>query len=88
MQTGNFGHLRQAYTQARLPFPEGVIRYIVQYLPLTSAAVLDVGCGTGIGTRQLHEKGLTVIGSDIDSAMIEEAQKASPSISYVLAPAL
>src|SRR5688572_476862 len=87
MHTGNFRKVREAYAEARLDFPNEVIGYITQHLPFRTALVLDIGCGTGIATRQLRDRGVRVIGSDIDAGMIEEAEKTSPKISYVVAPA-
>ena len=86
METGNFGQVREAYTEARLLFPQEVIEYITAQLP-SSAVVLDLGCGTGIATRQLHEQGVDVTGIDADAEMIAVAKEFSPDIAYDVAPA-
>lgn len=50
--------------------------------------VLDVGCGTGIATSQLHEKGVNVTGTDSDSQMIDAAKRQDANdIDYFVAPA-
>lgn len=86
--TGNFGQVREAYTAARQTFPQAVIEHIRQDIDNPSPKILDLGCGTGIATRQLAEiEEASVIGCDIDQAMIEEARKASHNITYVVAPA-
>jgi ubiquinone/menaquinone biosynthesis C-methylase UbiE len=88
MKTGNFGKVREAYASARQLFPVEVIRYIWSKTTAGTPHILDLGCGTGIATRQLYERGAKIIGSDIDSAMIKEAQETSPDeVSYVVAPA-
>ena len=48
--------------------------------------VLDIGCGTGIVTRQLKNHGLKVIGSDIDTKMIDVARAYNDRAEYVVAP--
>jgi ubiquinone/menaquinone biosynthesis C-methylase UbiE len=86
-QTGDFGKVHEAYTSARQLFPEEVMNYIWSEIAIDSPQILDVGCGTGIATRQLHERGAKVLGIDIDAAMIEEAKKTSPDdIAYFVAP--
>src|SRR6266508_6376244 len=44
--------------------------------PATSARVLDLGCGTGELTRELHEKlgARATLGIDSSAAMLEKAQ--------------
>lgn len=88
METGNFGKVREAYVAARQAFPQEVVEYIWRHVSVPASRILDVGCGTGIASRQLAEKpGVTVIGCDVDSAMIEEARKVSSSASYTTAAA-
>lgn len=41
-------------------------------------AVLDLGCGSGVQTKQLLEEGLDALGLDISRNMIEEAKKRAP----------
>lgn len=49
--------------------------------------ILDFGCGTGIFSRYLKDKGANVTGVDISKGMIEVAKKNSPeSISYYNIP--
>ena len=88
MQTGNFGKVREAYAQARQLFPAEVFDYLWSQVTADSPYVLDLGCGTGIATRQLAERSkATIIGCDVDEEMIEEARQTSPEIPYFVAPA-
>lgn len=47
--------------------------------------VVDVGCGSGQGTRFLAEHFKKVVGTDISEAQIQEARDAPslPSVSYL-----
>lgn len=88
MQTGNFGKVREAYAQARQLFPAEVFDYLWSQVTANSPQVLDLGCGTGIATRQLAEKEeATIVGCDADKEMIEEAKCTSPALLYFVAPA-
>ncbi len=80
----NFGALREAYDKARPPYRQDLIDYVASFC---SGNVLDVGCGTGIATRQLAEKGFAMTGCDGDAKMVEVARRyTSPSIDYFVAP--
>ena len=46
---------------------------------------LDLGCGTGILCRILHENGIHAAGMDFSSGMIEIARQSNPNISYEVA---
>lgn len=46
---------------------------------------LDLGCGTGIATRQLAEREYRVIGTDIDADMIQIAREQGGSTEYRVA---
>ena len=45
--------------------------------------VLEIGCGTGVYTRWLRDRGLAVHAMDISPAMIVEARKRCPDAAYV-----
>ncbi|MFT4326876.1 MAG: class I SAM-dependent methyltransferase [Candidatus Woesearchaeota archaeon] len=40
-----------------------------------NATILDLGCGTGLGSKELLKKGRTIIGIDCAQGMLKEAQK-------------
>ena len=88
MQTlGNFQKLAQAYRSGRRGFDEKIFEVLIQQINgLNGKRVLDVGCGTGIATRQLAQLGAEVVGSDISDEMIAEARQDSVGIEYVVNP--
>ena len=45
--------------------------------------VLDVGCGVGLDCALLERDGITTVGIDTSSAMIQEAQKVSPETRFI-----
>ncbi len=49
------------------------------------ARVLDAGCGQGRIAAALHRRGHVVIGVDIDSVLMSEAQQVNPGPTYLLA---
>lgn len=69
-----FGKLSQAYSVARQGYPQEVIDNVVSFMG-KDAKILDLGCGTGIATRQLAQSGFDVFACDNDEKMIEEAEK-------------
>jgi len=83
-----FGPLSQHYILGRKEKPDGVYAILKSYVGV-NAAILDLGSGTGISTRQLYKNGFkSVIGVDRDPLMIKEAQAANNkicSIKYIQA---
>lgn len=49
------------------------LRLLVDLVPDT-AAVLDIGCGTGLEALELAQQGYSVLGIDISPAMVRQAQ--------------
>jgi ubiquinone/menaquinone biosynthesis C-methylase UbiE len=85
---GHFGNLIKNYKKARKGFPDEVISYILFKLKIKKPYILDLGCGTGIATRQLHEREAIIVGADIDQKMIEVAEEDNIcGIEYIVAPA-
>ena len=85
---GNFGNLSKTYDEARKGMPQQVLDYLFADIDLAQPLMLlDVGCGTGIVTRQLAEYASTVIGTDTDEAMIQVAREHTvPAVTYVVTP--
>jgi ubiquinone/menaquinone biosynthesis C-methylase UbiE len=84
----NFGKLVKAYDMARSSYPERAMRFVRRAIKGKNPLVLDIGCGTGISTRQMAHSGATVIGCDIDEKMLEAARAHKENnVAYVCAPA-
>jgi ubiquinone/menaquinone biosynthesis C-methylase UbiE len=72
-RVGHFGPLVKHYEKARRPYPKEVFYFLKRNIP-NKSAILDLGCGTGISTRQLTKLG-QVIGCDPDPVMLGVARK-------------
>ena len=74
------------YDAARPSYPAGLFEELEKNAgPLTGKLVLDWGAGTGIASRQLAERGATVISLDIGEQMLRRALARSPAAHCVLA---
>ena len=87
MQRSNFDVLSKDYDAARRGYPAELFKYLKEIVPDKKSRIIDVGCGTGISTRQLKRNGYKAIGSDKGAEMIQIAKKRNDGISYVVAPA-
>jgi len=82
---GNFGNLAESYNAARHGYPPQAIRFfLTKLLPGENGCIIDIGCGTGIATRQLALSGREVIGCDRDSEMLTVAARHSALDAEVL----
>lgn len=83
----HFGPLSQYYVAGRKEKPPEAFNLLKAYVPC-HAKILDLGCGTGISSRQLIKSGFKqVIGVDRDPLMLEKAEAANDhicSIKYLL----
>lgn len=78
----NFGPLAKTYTKARQGYPKNI--YItLQPILAPDSQVLDVGCGTGISTRELQRYFKNITGLDIDVDMLIEARAHNDQINYI-----
>lgn len=62
--------------------PLHLIEKFLSFLP-KNPTVLDAGCGSGRDSRLFIERGVQVTGIDISSGLLSEAQKHSPTISFI-----
>jgi len=87
MDRNNFDALSRDYDAARRGYPVALFRHLKAIIPDKESQILDVGCGTGISTRQLRRYGFRSIGADKGLEMIRIAKKHGGGISYFVAPA-
>jgi SAM-dependent methyltransferase len=84
---GQFGSRSTEYNTARSGFPDEVYDWLWEHFDTDTPRILDVGCGTGIASRELRARGAEVIGTDIDPLMVREAMRVNDgSIIYLTAP--
>jgi SAM-dependent methyltransferase len=67
----SFGGVAEDYDRFRPSYPAALIDDLAQLHP---SDVLDVGCGTGKAARLLAERGLTVLGVEVDAQMAAVAR--------------
>jgi ubiquinone/menaquinone biosynthesis C-methylase UbiE len=67
------------YARSRPGYPGPLLDWVIAQAGVRPGdAVLDLGCGTGILTRLLAERGLKVVGVDPNQDMLDQARQASP----------
>jgi SAM-dependent methyltransferase len=68
----SFGAGAAAYDRARPSYPPALIDDLLAHPP---ARALDVGCGTGKAARQIADRGVSVLGVEIDERMAAVARQ-------------
>jgi len=68
-----FDQQAEAYDRFRPTYPDGVIDELLGPVP-AGLDVLDVGCGTGIASRQMAKRGTKVLGVELAPRMAEIAR--------------
>ena len=69
-----FDQEAERYDRCRPTYPDAVIDAVLGPEPV-APAVLDVGCGTGIASRQMAERGATVLGVEVAPRMATIARR-------------
>jgi SAM-dependent methyltransferase len=69
-----FDQQADVYDQFRPTYPDAVIDEVLGPVP-EGLDVLDVGCGTGIASRQIAQRGAKVLGVEIAPRMAEVARR-------------
>jgi SAM-dependent methyltransferase len=76
--TERFTGLAQLYSQYRPTYAACALDFAINQCHLGEGSVLvDIGCGTGISTRQFAERGIPVIGIEPNEEMRQQAQNES-----------
>ena len=68
-----FDQNAEAYDRLRPTYPDAVIDDLLGPVP-AGLDVLDVGCGTGIASRQIAQRGAKVLGVELGPRMTEMAR--------------
>ena len=68
-----FGQQAEAYDRFRPSYPDAVIDELLGPVP-AGLEVLDVGCGTGIASRQFAQRGAKVLGVELSPPMAKIAR--------------
>lgn len=85
---GDFGAISKYYNKGRQGYPTEIIQSCLNYMQVKNPVILDLGCGTGIATRQLAVYGGKVIGVDSAAERLKAAERHhSRNIKYILAKA-
>lgn len=84
-----FGESAENYHKARNGYPKEVFDLILNKVNSTDNSLLDLGCGTGVATVELRDKGFTnITACDYDQSMIDEALlHDAKGIEYCASPA-
>jgi len=78
MAAESFGSDPERYDRSRPDYPDAMIERIVGSSP--GPHVLDVGCGTGISSRQFQAAGCGVLGVEVDPRMAEFARRSGVDV--------
>ena len=80
---GRFSGAAKGYARSRPGYPPSLVDWVIEEAGVTPGdPVLDLGCGTGILTRPLAERGLQVTGIDPNEDMLAQARNAGGEIDY------
>lgn len=74
--TTRFSGLANLYSRCRPSYPASALDFLLEHCSLSVGSwVIDIGCGTGISSRLLAERGLNVIGVEPNAEMRALANK-------------
>lgn len=79
-----FSGLQDIYNAARPTYPATSLSHLKSLINSDSPEIIDIGCGTGILTRQLQTTipNAKIQGCDINADMVAKAKLASPDIHF------
>ncbi|MFJ6464449.1 class I SAM-dependent methyltransferase [Streptomyces sp. NPDC091387] len=81
----SFDRAAAQYGAARPGYPDALLDAVEELSgrPLRGARTLDVGAGTGISTRRLHDRGADVVAVEPGPGMAAELRRALPDVPLV-----
>ena len=82
-----FDALAEAYETYRLGYADELYEVLIESGIVPGTRVVDVGCGTGLVTSELVQRGCAVTGVDASAAMLARARAREPRASFLLARA-
>jgi ubiquinone/menaquinone biosynthesis C-methylase UbiE len=85
-QSDSFDDLADAYRRFRIGYAPELYEILEQGGVVRGTSVLDVGCGTGIVSQALADRGCCVTGVDVSAPMLEHARACIPSGTFVEGP--
>ncbi len=81
--SATYDQLAAQYDDGRLGYSNELYSALLGYGLSPRHHVLDVGCGTGLGSRSLVENGFRVTGVDSSPAMVARAKQRLPGANWV-----
>ncbi|NNE25301.1 MAG: class I SAM-dependent methyltransferase [Saprospiraceae bacterium] len=82
-----YDKIGSGYNDTRAADPFILNQLYVLMSPTRDSLYLDVGCGTGNYTIELHNKGLNIKGLDPSQRMLDIAKRKAPHIEWILGAA-
>ncbi|MEY9933435.1 SAM-dependent methyltransferase [Catenulispora sp. GP43] len=88
-ESSKFDTLVSAYAKSRPTYPAEIFDAIEELSgrALSGSRAADVGAGTGISSRQLHERGAEVTAVELSEPMLRQLVSQSPGVGAVLGSA-
>ena len=88
-ESSKFDTLASVYAASRPTYPDAIFEALQELSgrALSGSRVADVGAGTGISSRQLHERGAAVTASELSAPILRQLVSQSPGVGAVLGSA-
>src|SRR4051794_30644965 len=75
----SFGAAAAAYERFRFGYPDDLVDEVLAYAGQPLHTALEIGAGTGKGTRAFAARGIAVTATEPDPAMLVELRKRLPA---------
>ena len=74
----SFGSVAAAYERFRLGYPDELVDQVLEYAGRPVRTALEIGAGTGKGTRAFARRGIAVTATEPDADMLAELRRHVP----------